>query len=754
MILTKNGVLGLGLALTALVLGAEAAPPSATAGDPLRVYAEGEQLRDGRLGSLRTLNAQFPFTSVSTPEEWAERAEALRRRIRVATGLWPMPTRAPLRAVVHGRVDRPEYTVEKVYFESLPGHFVTGNLYRPEGPPGRRCAVLSPHGHTGSDATRRDGGRVHDVGPEAVRGEIAAGAERFEVGGRYPLQARGVQLARMGCVVFQYDMVGYADSLQLAHKGLGVRPHLNTPERWGFSSPQADLHLQSLMGLQTWNSVRALDFLLSLPDVDPERVAVEGHSGGGTQTFVLAAIDDRPRVLFPAVMVSTGMQGGCLCENASHLRVGAGNVDIAALAAPRPLGMTGADDWTLEIEEKGLPDLENLYALLGAEGLVAARTFPQFGHNYNSVSRTVMYGWLNRHLDLGFPEPVLERDYPPLSREEASVWNAEHPAPHGDQVGDAHERAVLEWMTRDAEGQLEQLDPVDAAHLERFREVVGGAFDVILARRLDDVGDVSFEPTNTRPVDGGTLRLGLLRHEERGEELPAALLEPREEWNQEVVIWIHEDGWRGLFETTPEPVSDVRRLLRAGFAVAGVDLLLQGELRNPNLDPTIGRIRARRVCRADCSQGWHRAGVFTSGYNPALFARRVHDVLTAVHHFQDRGARVTLVGLGPVAGPLAVAARAQSGEALARAAVDTGGFRFAALERLDDPMLLPGAAKYLDLPGLLVLGAGGELWLGGEGDAAPALVAHAYRAQGRTDDLHVHAGPAGAADVVDWLIEE
>ena len=358
------------LSLAALGLGGAA---GAADHDDLRVYPPGRYPSDVRLGSLRTLDSEFPFTPVSTREEWAERAASLRRRVRVATGLWPLPTRTPLRAVVYGTVDRPEYTVDKVVFESLPGHYVTGNLYRPKGQPGPRCAVLSPHGHTGSDAGRRDGGRFHQHSPEQVRQEIASGAERFEVGGRAFLQARGVQLARMGCVVFQYDMVGYADSLQLAHWGLGVRPQMSTAERWGFSSPQAELRLQSLMGLQTWNSVRALDFLLSQPDVDPERVAVEGHSGGGTQTFMLAAVDERPRVVFPAVMVSTGMQGGCLCENASHLRVGAGNVDIAALTAPRPLGMTGANDWTIEIATTGLPDLEALYALLGADGLVAAR---------------------------------------------------------------------------------------------------------------------------------------------------------------------------------------------------------------------------------------------------------------------------------------------------------------------------------------------------------------------------------------------
>ena len=119
------------------------------------------------------------------------------------------------------------------------------------------------------------------------------------------------------------------------------------------------------MGLQTYNSIRALDWLSELPDVDPARIGVTGASGGGTQTFILCAIDHRPAVAFPAVMVSTAMQGGCTCENCSLLRVGTGNVEFAALMAPRPLGMTGANDWTKEMATKGLPELKAHYAMLG-----------------------------------------------------------------------------------------------------------------------------------------------------------------------------------------------------------------------------------------------------------------------------------------------------------------------------------------------------------------------------------------------------
>ena len=706
-----------------------------------RALPQGELPKDRRLGDLQTLNGYFPFTTVKSPQAWKRRSEQLRRQVLVATGLWPLPTRTPSKPVIHGRVDRQEYTVERVFLQSFPGHFVTGSLFRPRGRSGKLPAVLCPHGHWPE-------GRFYDCGPERACKEIAIGAERFEVGGRYPLQARCVQLARMGCVVFHYDMVGYADSVQLDHRP-GMRPEMNTDSDWGFFSPQAELRLQNMMGLQTWNSIRALDFLLSLPEVDAKRVGVTGASGGGTQTFILNGVDERPAVAFPAVMVSTAMQGGCTCENACYLRVGAGNIDIAALTAPRALAMTGADDWTVEIMTKGLPELKALYKMLGKESFVHAEAFVHFKHNYNSVSRTVMYDWFNRQLKLGFKEPVLEHDYVPLSREELTVWTKKHPQPSGAQVGAAHERALLKWMTGDTQKQLAALAPNNAKSLAEFRRVVGGGLDVLIGRRLEDVGKLDYRPVKEQ--DKGDYRqvTALLTHTAKEEQLPLLLLCPKSGINKQAVVWICDRGKDGLLADNGKPTDEATRLLKAGYTVIGVDLLYQGEF----LADGKPLEKARMVSFGENPPAWREYAGYTFGYNHPLFSQRVHDLLTVIKYLrsqQFQAKAVHLVGLGRQAGPLVAAARMQAQAAVAKAAVDTAGFRFQTLKHFEDPMFLPGAVKYHDVPGILALSAPYPLWLAGEKN--PAIVRQAYKAAGKADQLTVQAN-GDAATAVSWLLK-
>src|SRR3954462_5507096 len=145
---------------------------SAVAAESRRALPPGRLPDDSRLKPLKDLNGYFPFTPPASKAEWEKRAEKVRRQILVAEGLWPMPTKTPLNTVIHGRTDRPEYTIEKVYFESAPGFFVTGNLYRPKIAKGRVPGVLFAHGHW------RDA-RLSLDKPDTVRKEIAAGQERF-----------------------------------------------------------------------------------------------------------------------------------------------------------------------------------------------------------------------------------------------------------------------------------------------------------------------------------------------------------------------------------------------------------------------------------------------------------------------------------------------------------------------------------------------------------------------------------------------
>lgn len=689
---------------------------------------------DKRLGDLKDLDGVFPFPVPDSAQAWRVQAPRLRRAMQVALGLYPMPARTPLAAVIHGRVDREDYTVEKVYFESLPGFYVTGSLYRPKAGAGKRPGVLCPHGHWAD-------GRFHDAGPDAVRKEIAAGAEEFEEGGRSPLQARCVGLARLGCVVFHYDMIGYADSVQLsqalAHGFAKQRPEMNTLANWGLFSPQAEAHGQSVMGLQTWNSIRALDFLETLPDVDPKRLAVTGASGGGTQTFILGALDDRVSVAFPAVMVSTHMQGGCTCENACGLRIAAGNVHFAALFAPRPLGMTCANDWTLDMATNGFPQLEALYTLLGAPDAVMLHRGEKFGHNYNAPSRKAMYAWLNRWLHLGAVDPTAERDYRRLSRDELTVWDAAHPRPTGG--ADFERRLLAQWWAATRK-ELDQAQSTPRGLSETF----GGGIDAVLGRRLDDVGRTEWVERGVANHDRFTVRVGLIRNPSRGEEVPAVRIEPKQAKGP-VVVWVDPRGKAGLFGNGGMPLPEVARLVDRGATVVGLDLIYQGEFQT---DPA-PLARTRRV------KNPRESAAYTFGYNPTVFAQRVHDILAAVTHART-GAQpsgpIALVGLAG-AGHWAAAALAQAGTAVDRAVVDTGGFRFAQVLDIHAPEFLPGGAVYGDLPGMLAVATPGRLWLAGEDPEGQALVREAYARAGADNRLVAYRGdPAQArAAAIEWL---
>ncbi len=634
-----------------------------------RVYPKGSLPADSRLQPLKDLNGFFPFEVPETLEAWETRAEKLRQRVLVANGLWPMPEKTPLNATIHGKVERPGFTAEKVYFESLPGFYVTGLLFRPEKPAsGKLPAVLCPHGH---------GGRLQSHSVENVRKYIATGGERFEDSGRMPKVARAATLARLGCVVFLYDMIGYADNTQLSfelgHRFAKQRPDFESEESWGLYSAQAELQLQSIFGLQTWNSIRALDFLESLPDVDAKRLAVTGGSGGGTQTIMLGAIDPRPVAGFPNGMVSSSMQGGCTCENASLLRIGTGNVELAALFAPRPQGMTAANDWTREmlVPGKGFPELQKLYALYGKKDHVICPDLLHYPHNYNYVTRAIMYSWFNKHLKLGLPEPVIEEDFKLLSAEEHAVWNDAHPKPEG---GDAFERKLTRWIA-DRDQKL-----LAAMTEDERRKVVRAAWRTMIGRELPKAGDVEFAD-------------GKLRFKPAGEEIPALKAGPDNA--KTAVIWVDGGGKDALHDNSGKLTEKAQKLVDGGSLLVTADLFGQGEFLADGNSPAKTRTVANK----------REFAGYTHGYNHSLFARRTHDILTLIAFARKTApnAKIRLIGTNG-AGIHVAAACAVAGDALDSATAETGGFRFAAIKSYRHPDFIPGAVKYGDLAGLLSVG--------------------------------------------------
>ncbi|MDP6860596.1 MAG: acetylxylan esterase [Verrucomicrobiales bacterium] len=640
-----------------------------------RTLPEGSVLEDKRLLALKDLHGYFPFEPPKSVEEWSHRSAKIRHQLRVAVGLYPEPTKCPLNSVIRDRKDHGDFTVEKVFFETLPGYYLTGTLYRPKDSNKKRPGVLCPHGHW-KDA------RFYDAGEVKAKQQIDKGAESDIESARNPYQARCVGLARLGCTVFQYDMIGNSDnhqiSYEIAHKFAKQRPAMISEKKWGLYSPQAESHLQSIMMLQTWNSIRAIDFMQGLEDVDPDRIAVTGASGGGTQTFMVSALDPRVKVSMPAVMVSTAMQGGCTCENAALLRVNEGNIAFAALFAPKPLGLTTANDWTKEMAIKGFPDLKKTYHALGAPQNAMLHNRIEFGHNYNLPSRQAMYGWFNKHLGLGSKEPQNERPHARLSKEKLSVWDKEHPMPPG---GDEFEVGLLQLLAKDIQKKVKS-DP----------KIARIGWDAILDSDLERCVDVEWDLVVKNQRDGYLEMAGIIKNVTCGEQVPAIFLYPDANWNKRAVIWLSRSGKDGLYEGN-ELKKEVKKLLLDGNAVCGIDLFMQGEFLKDGKESKV----TRRV------NNNREAAAYTFGYNSTLFVHRVRDVLTTIKMIKSdkHGAReIDLVGMRG-AGHWAAAANYAARGAIDRAVIETGGFTFIGIKSIRDPDFLPGSSRYGDIGALI-----------------------------------------------------
>ena len=546
------------------------------------------RVNDARAGGLRDVNTPYTFPGY-TKAEWLEKAGALRQQIRVANGLVPAHEPTPMNAEIFGKIEQEDYSVEKVYFEPFPGFFTTGNLYRPLGKSGPFPGIVSPHGHWGR-------GRLEDI-------------ERGSIPGRC------INFAKQGYVIFAYDMLGYNDSgKQIEHRYGSAREGL-----WGLSA----------MGLQLQNSIRSIDFLESLPDVDNERIGCTGASGGGTQTFILTAVDERIKVSAPVNMISATMQGGCLCENAPNLRLDVSNLEIGALMAPRPLLLVSATgDWTVKTPTVEYPAIRSIYAHFDAEDKVH-QVQVDAEHNYNKESREAVYAWFAKwFLGAEDASAFKEVEFQVESDDDLLVFSERDMPAHALK----QEEFLPAWINRSQQA-IEKRKPINEGELPAFREEMGNGLQQALGLQIPKITDVTLtEPEGAFPT---TYQANLsakhlvISRKGVGDTIPAILFSPEPQVGHDpVVLIVHPEGKEKLIDAeTGEPSHLITNLLSADRKVLLIDVFGTGE-----------------------HQDYERpedTSFFTT-YNRTAAALRVQDIVTALRCFTGRGdvSEVNLIGIG------------------------------------------------------------------------------------------------------------
>jgi hypothetical protein len=313
--------------------------------------------QDAREVQSRSFQGSRTLLFPTSLADWESRAEALRTRLLTTTGLLPKLPTLPRQAYESLAEEHDRYTVKTVSLISETGLRVDGSLYTPLSDASPKLAVLLSHGH------KPDGRYTHD--------------ENFSQ------QAFARHLAQNGVAVFSYSMIGYDESREIEHKGLDERWHL-----WGLN----------LMGLQLQNSRAALNYLIS--EVQPKRVAMVGWSGGGTQTYLLSAIDDRISASLPCLVLSTTTQDTCACGGAPTFRLSTSSPELAALTAPRPQLVVTANDFTYDFPARGLPFVRFIYFLYQAEDSVQSYHLQTQWHNFNAESRQACYRFLAGQFEL------------------------------------------------------------------------------------------------------------------------------------------------------------------------------------------------------------------------------------------------------------------------------------------------------------------------------------------------------------------
>ena len=581
------------------------------------------------------LRREAAFEELKTPAEMREHQRRMREFLR--TQLGGFPERTPLEARVVGRHRRDGYSVERVLYQSRPGHYVTALLYLPDGPP-PYPGVLIACGHA----------------PSAKSSEM--------------YQRAGVLLAKGGMAALCYDPIGQGERHQILHSD--GRPRFeNGIEHMLVAVSSIPLGL-SAATYRIWDGIRSIDYLTSREEIDPDRIGLTGNSGGGLVTTLLMALDERVACAAPSCYIThvkellhTQGPGDSEQQVYGEIAQGLGHADYLMIRAPKPTLICAAtrdDMFDISGSWRSLREAKRFYGRLGyAERVDLVEA--DVAHGFFRPLREGMARWMRRWL-LGIDDALREDDSPLLSEEAGSMQEfitASGPdysefrpvrlpvvrsSPDGQVQLIPGARTVFQF-NREREKELAAVrrafwrrTPRDEA-LKEVRRLAG-------IRRLDELPLLTVEDSGTLPRPGYAIHKQVL-HPEPGIRLPALRFVP-DAGVRDVVLYLHGEGK----QVDAEPEGPIEKLVLDGREVLAVDLRGVGESQ-----PAKGKWGYGPLFGADWEE-YYMAYMLGRSY----LGMRAEEILAIARHLgstpgSDAARRVHLVGIGE-AGPAALHAAA------------------------------------------------------------------------------------------------
>jgi dienelactone hydrolase len=647
-----------------------------------------------RWQNLPHTNTEFTPKTYANLETWKKEKTRLKNQILFSSGLWPTPEKPPLNIHIWNRLERDGYTLEKAYFQSLPGFYVGGSLFRPiDLQPNNHPGILSPHGH----------GKI---------GRLQHAETSY--------QARGITFARMGCTAFMWDMIDYNDSARHL-SGAYEEENYGTVHRAPWPHKQDDRMLWNIgiLGLQLWNSIRALDFLCELPEVDTNRLGCTGESGGGTQTYNLYAVDDRLHVAAPVCMVSAYMQGGCVCENAPLLRIDTNNVDIGATFAPKPLILVNsAQDWTQHTPDVEYPAIKRIYDLYDAADHISQIQIDA-PHGYNLAMREAVYRWFAKWLDLPYGDDYTEPPVEPEAYEtllafieglpEGAITN------HEDLIGQCIQAS---------KNALETYLPDTLESLSENRRILGEALRITIG--YDD-STVTYERETETQFAGLACEDGILIGTRRNIRIPIRTFTPETPSNTSTLL-IHPQGTNAIYSPL------IHSLLDNGQTVYTIDP--SGAGKNVSEENPEEPRNSRR---------------FFNTFNRTDDAECIYDIILSLRHITSES--INIVGFGH-AGLWTLIAGATIQNTNMRIVSDVNKFNATSEEDYLKRLPIPGILKAGGLPNAAALIASNNLLLHNTSDAFDTSWAEAAFSLSSDATLTVQNDLLKNDDLVNFLCED